>query len=51
MVLNRLSECNLKLSAEKCLFWQENVQCLRHVSSKDGIQTDSGMIVKINNWH
>ena len=50
MVINRLSECNLKLSADKCSFYQENEQCSGHMSSKDGIQTNSGKIEKIKNW-
>lgn len=50
MVLSRLQQCNLKLSAEKCYFLQQRVKFLGHVVSKDGIETDPEKIEKIKNW-
>lgn len=50
IVLNRLQQCNLKLSADKCYFFQERVKFLGHIVSKDGIETDPDKIEKIKNW-
>ena len=49
LVLTRLAQCNLKLSAEKCIFIQERVGFLGHVVSSDGIETDPAKIDKIRN--
>lgn len=38
-VLQRLQECNLKLSADKCYFLQRRVKFLGHIVS-EGIETD-----------
>ena len=50
MVLTRLKQCNLKLSAEKCFFFQERVKFLGHVVSSSGVETDPDKIEKIKNW-
>ena len=50
IVLTRLQQCNLKLSADKCYFFQERVKFLGHIVSKDGIETDPDKIEKIKNW-
>jgi hypothetical protein len=50
MILTRLHDNNLKLSPEKCHFFQGRVQFLGHVVSPDGIETDPFKIEKIRNW-
>lgn len=39
-VLNRLKEYGLKLSPEKCRFFQSSVRYLGHVVSERGLETD-----------
>lgn len=39
-VLTRLKEFGLKLSPEKCVFFQTSVRYLGHVVSRNGIETD-----------
>lgn len=39
-VLNRLKEYGLKLSPEKCRFFQSSVRDLGHVVSERGLETD-----------
>lgn len=41
-VLNRLKEFCLKLSPEKCHFFQKSVRYLGHVISENGVKTDPG---------
>ena len=50
IVLTRLKECNLKLSAEKCHFMQKKVSFLGHIVSEDGVETDPEKINKVKNW-
>ena len=50
IVLTRLQQCNLKLLADKCFFFQERVKFLGHVVSSSGLETDPDKIEKINNW-
>ena len=50
IVLTRLQHGNLKLSADKCYFFQERVKFLGHVVSRDGIETDPDKVEKIKNW-
>lgn len=50
LVLTRLQECNLKLSAEKCYFLQRKVKFLGHVVSEFGVETDPEKIEKVKNW-
>ena len=50
LVLTRLKECNLKLSAEKCFFMQKSVHFLGHVVSERGVETDPDKIEKVKNW-
>lgn len=47
MVLTRLQECRLKLSADKCYFLQKRVHFLGHVVSEDGIETNPDKIEKV----
>ncbi len=39
-VLDRLKEYGLKLSSEKCKFFQSSVRYLGHVVSERGVETD-----------
>ena len=50
LVIIRLKECNLKLSAEKCFFMGKRVKFLGHVVSVFGIETDPDKIEKVKNW-
>lgn len=50
LILLRLRECGLKLSAKKCSFLQQKVKYIGHIVSSDGIETDPDKIDKIVNW-
>ncbi|KAK7938973.1 hypothetical protein WMY93_002299 [Mugilogobius chulae] len=49
-VLNRLREFGLKLSLEKCKFFQTSVRYLGHVVSEEGVETDPDKIVALKSW-
>ncbi|RXN31336.1 Retrovirus-related Pol polyprotein from transposon 412 [Labeo rohita] len=49
-VLNRLKEYGLKLSPEKCCFFQTSVRYLGHVVSKDGVETDPAKVEALKTW-
>lgn len=49
-VLNRLKEFGLKLSVEKCMFFQTSVKYLGHVVSRNGVETDPDKIKALTNW-
>lgn len=49
-VLNRLREYGLKLSPEKCRFFQTSVRYLGHIVSEKGVQTDPEKIETIKTW-
>lgn len=49
-VLNRLKEFGLKLSVEKCTFFQTSVRYLGHVVSQNGVETDPGKIEALRSW-
>ena len=49
-VLQRLRECNLKLSPKKCFLFQEKVHYVGHVVSEKGIEPDQSKIDKVVNW-
>ena len=51
IVLTRLlcTVQNLKLSADKCFFFQERVKFLGHVVSTSGLETDPDKVEKIKN--
>nr|XP_008283279.1 PREDICTED: uncharacterized protein LOC103359624 [Stegastes partitus] len=49
-VLSRLKEFGLKLSPEKCKFFQSSVKYLGHIISEDGIQTDPEKITALKTW-
>lgn len=49
-VLQRLKEFGLKLSVEKCVFFQTSVHYLGHVVSSDGVKTDPDKIATLTSW-
>lgn len=49
-VLDRLREYGLKLSPEKCRFFQTSVRYLGHIVSEKGVQTDPEKIETIKTW-
>lgn len=49
-VLTRLREYGLKLSPEKCKFFQKSVKYLGHVVSERGVETDPDKITALKSW-
>lgn len=49
-VLNRLKEYGLKLSPEKCRFFQTSVRYLGHIVSQDGVETDPAKVETLKTW-
>uniref|UniRef100_A0A3B1KCG7 Gypsy retrotransposon integrase-like protein 1 n=1 Tax=Astyanax mexicanus TaxID=7994 RepID=A0A3B1KCG7_ASTMX len=49
-VLQRLKEYGLKLSPEKCKFFQTSVRYLGHIVSRNGVETDPEKIQSLKNW-
>lgn len=49
-VLNRLKEYGLKLSPEKCRFFQSSVRYLGHVVSQHGVETDPEKTAALKTW-
>lgn len=49
-VLSRLREYGLKLSPEKCKFFQTSVRYLGHIVSERGVETDPEKISVIKSW-
>ncbi|XP_033182627.1 uncharacterized protein LOC113168680 [Anabas testudineus] len=49
-VLHRLREFGLKLSPEKCKFFQTSVRYLGHVVSEKGVETDPEKISTLKSW-
>lgn len=49
-VLSRLKEYGLKLSLEKCKFFQESVRYLGHIVSRNGVETDPQKIEALKTW-
>lgn len=49
-VLNRLKEFGLKLSLDKCMFFQTSVKYLGHVVSQNAIETDPDKIKTLTSW-
>lgn len=49
-VLNRLRENGLKLSPEKCRFFQTSVRYLGNIVSQNGIETDPQKIETLKTW-
>lgn len=49
-VLDRLREYGLKLSLEKCKFFQTSVRYLGHIVSEKGVETDPEKINTIKSW-
>lgn len=49
-VLNRLREYGLKLSPEKCEFFQTSVRYLGHVVSQHGVESDPEKTAALKTW-
>lgn len=49
-VLQRLREYGLKLSPEKCKFFQSRVRYLGHIVSQEGIETDPEKVRALKTW-
>lgn len=49
-VLNRLREFGLKLSPEKCKFFQTSVRYLGHIVSENGVETDPEKVATLKSW-
>ena len=49
-VLNQLKEYGLKLSSEKCKFFQTSVKYLGHIVSQHGVETDPQKIEALKTW-
>lgn len=49
-VLGRLRDYGLKLSLEKCKFFQTSVKYLGHIVSENGVETDPQKIEAIKTW-
>lgn len=47
-MLLRLKEYGLKLSPEKCKFFQTSVKYLGHIVSNNGVETDPGKVEVLN---
>ena len=49
-VLHRLGDYGLKLSPEKCKFFQASVRYLGHIVSEQGVETDPEKISALKSW-
>lgn len=49
-VLSRLREYGLKLSPDKCKFFQTSVRYLGHIVSSDGVKTDPEKVQALKTW-
>lgn len=49
-VLTRLKEYGLKLSPEKCKFFQTSMRYLGHVVSENGVETDPKKVNALKTW-
>ena len=49
-VMQRLKEYGLKLSVEKCKFFQTSVRYLGYIVSADGVETDPDKIQALKTW-
>uniref|UniRef100_A0A3B1JU25 Gypsy retrotransposon integrase-like protein 1 n=1 Tax=Astyanax mexicanus TaxID=7994 RepID=A0A3B1JU25_ASTMX len=50
VVFDRLQKEGLKAKLDKCNFFQQQVNYLGHVVSKEGVSTDPGKIAAVANW-
>jgi hypothetical protein len=50
LVLQRIRESGLQLKPSKCFFFQQQVQYLGHIISRDGIATDPAKTEKVSTW-
>ena len=50
MVFQRLQDCGIKLSPNKCSLFMKRVRYVGHIVSEDGIEPDDDKIVKVKEW-
>ena len=50
LVLQRIKDAGLRLKATKCAFFQDRVNYLGHVVSRDGVSVDQLKVNKVKNW-
>ena len=50
LVFQRLRDCGLKLSLQKCAFTQSQVSFLGHLISADGVRPDPEKTAKVKDW-
>ena len=50
LVLQRIKDAGLRLKATKCAFFQDRVNYLGHVVSRDGVSVDQLKVNKVRNW-
>lgn len=49
-MLSRLQEYGLKLSPQKCKFFQTSVKYLGHIVSENGVETDPEKVSALKSW-
>lgn len=49
-VVKRISDANLKLNPEKCIFFKKEVKFLGHVVNESGVSTDPDKTKVIRDW-
>ena len=50
LVLQRIKDAGLRLNTTKCAFFQDRVNYLGHVVSRDGVSVDQLKVNKVKNW-
>ena len=50
LVLQRIKDAGLRLKTTKCAFFQDRVNYLGHVVSRDGVSVDQLKVNKVKNW-
>jgi hypothetical protein len=49
-VFQRVRECGMKLTADKCSFFKDKIPFLGHVVSSEGIEADPDKVQKVKEW-
>ena len=49
-VFKRIQDAGLRLKPSKCAFFQDKVNYLGHVISREGVSPDAGKIEKVRSW-
>ena len=50
MVFQRLQDCGIKLSPNKCSLFMKRVRYVGHIVSENGIEPDDDKIIKVREW-